>query len=312
MAKPHSDPPVDLCEPFLDGGPADRDEHRGELPPLPADLARVAEEQLGETPAVRAKALLELREKLQNLSDDDPKKPKRTDDAYLITFLRHAKFRVDRAFQKVTNMAAFLNKHADILKDIRAEEFRDMYHTGMLRVLRGKALSGARVNTVMPAGIAGYPGDDLWVKCLRFSVWSFEKLCLDPYMQVHGLILLENFDNFSWRSAIRVSSRQARPMLKKRFEFVAECAPFRLQGVIIAKEPVFIDFLWVMAKSWMKRKMQDRVRFLGSKVEGFTEYVAPEELPPQFGGSCQEDTMEWLEEQIAAEANGQLVSGLRL
>jgi hypothetical protein len=57
---------------------------------LPPELAEKARIHLNETPEVKAQALVALREQLASL----PCSPHRTDDDFLLRFLRQKKFRV--------------------------------------------------------------------------------------------------------------------------------------------------------------------------------------------------------------------------
>lgn len=72
---------------------------------LPPDLAKAAEEKLGETPEKRAECLLELRNRLQTLPADQ--QPHRMDDEYLVAYLRGTKYRLDVAEKKIKSMEAF-------------------------------------------------------------------------------------------------------------------------------------------------------------------------------------------------------------
>jgi hypothetical protein len=90
---------------------------------LPPALAAAAEREIGETPAKRSAALVELREKMAAAEADGigQKKKRRTiffprkDDQFMVAFLRNQKFRVDDALEKVIAYTEFVAEHASIL-----------------------------------------------------------------------------------------------------------------------------------------------------------------------------------------------------
>lgn len=75
---------------------------------LPAALAVLAEQRLGETPAVRTAGLAELRTRLQCRALGGADIPSRLDDQFLVAFLRARKFDVGRAEQLVSRYASFV------------------------------------------------------------------------------------------------------------------------------------------------------------------------------------------------------------
>ena len=90
---------------------------------LPAELVPQAERQLGETPEIRSAAIVEMREKIEELERDGIGKGKkhaaiifpRKDDEFLCAFLRCKKFRVADALKVCIKYTQFVHEFADVL-----------------------------------------------------------------------------------------------------------------------------------------------------------------------------------------------------
>ncbi len=146
---------------------------------LPADLLKVAEEELGETAEVRAKCLKELREKLEAIPKE--KQPHRMDDDYLIAYLRGTKFRVEMAEKKIKSMAEFMQTYPEWCKDLRAEEFTELYGQGFMRILKGRDKQGRVITCLLPAKMKEIKDPTIF---MRWNVWAMNEMLNDTYMQV--------------------------------------------------------------------------------------------------------------------------------
>lgn len=96
--------------------------------PLSAQLQKVAIEELGEVPSRIDKDLEDLKAwiKLQ------PHLRARTDDQYLIQFLRGCKYSMEKAKKKVDYIHAIRTKWPEMFHiiDLDDKRFRDFYNTG--------------------------------------------------------------------------------------------------------------------------------------------------------------------------------------
>lgn len=272
---------------------------------LSPELAEAAKEELGETPERRTDALRELREHLLKLPEKD--RPQRIDDdAYLVRYLRHAKFDVKKAARKMQSMEKFLKEHADQLQNISGEEFRDFYGAGFMRVLPTTDRLGRRISILIPRNMGKFQGGpDTF---LRWNVWSTERIMRDPAVQVKGTVILENFENTSLWQMMGMGGDNpgmSRKVMSVSMRFMQDCSPMRLGGIYVLHEPAFMSVLWAIVRPFMTKKMRQRVCLMGSNLETLHELVDPKCLPTEFGGSLGGGQMDWLEEQIALEKQGQ-------
>ena len=84
---------------------------------LPPDLIEIAEVELGETPHVRSRSIVEFRLLLSELPDDQKPSLEKCTDAYLLRFLRARKFRVQQAFEICINLYNFEKENPQYLRE---------------------------------------------------------------------------------------------------------------------------------------------------------------------------------------------------
>ena len=87
--------------------------------------------------------------------------------------------------------------------------------------------------------------------------------------------------------------------------YIQKCAAYRLGAILVARQPRFMSVLWALVRPFMSAKLRARVRLLGDDTRAFAAEMEPQLLPPEFGGSLQEEPMAWFDEQCALEAAGQ-------
>jgi hypothetical protein len=81
-------------------------------------------------------------------------------------------------------------------------EFRQLYASGFMRILSGRDKVGRRVSILlpqrMPCGDAAVPAETM----MRWNSWALERLGRDPYFQVFGAAVYENFEHMTMRQGM--------------------------------------------------------------------------------------------------------------
>jgi hypothetical protein len=77
----------------------------------------------------------------------------------------------------------------------------------------------------------------------------------------------------------------------------------------VVNQPSYMTFLWALVRPFMSQKMKARVHFIGAHTSAFHDFIDPAVLPPEFGGSLEEDPSAWLDAKIMAEAAADAAAG---
>lgn len=104
--------------------------------------------ELNEDPATRGAKIDALLSKLTALPAN--KQPHCLEDAYLVTYLRHAKFDVEKAFKRICNMADFMRENPQWTTNLTGEEFQGLYEKGFMTILGGRDREGRLISTLLP------------------------------------------------------------------------------------------------------------------------------------------------------------------
>jgi hypothetical protein len=98
--------------------------------------------KFGETPEVSRKALKNLKEFLR--SETNMKVPI-DDDAFLIRFLRYAKFDTKEAFERIKNYFNFKRKYKEYSRNVTLASVKKVYEKEIIQILPNRSKEGSRI-----------------------------------------------------------------------------------------------------------------------------------------------------------------------
>ncbi|WIA38542.1 hypothetical protein OEZ86_001860 [Tetradesmus obliquus] len=281
---------------------------------LPEHLQHAAEAELGETAERRSASLAELKQLVAENSSSAGLAPAGaikallaatadtglTTEEVLLQHLRARKFNVAKAFEALSLRSAFLQEYPDLSKDVAGSEFLQVYGRGLVRVLPGTDAAGRRIISIRPSNMTEVPVDPLLI---RWQVFVMSRLARDPAFQVHGVVLVGNFDSVKLTDAKFMAGQLRHGRLRLMMHYIRSCAPARIGGIFIVNQPKFIGIVWGLMSLFMGSKIRKRVRFLGNNLQALHEAIPLANLPPELGGSLQQaDPLEWLQQQIEQQA----------
>eukprot|EP00118_Oscarella_pearsei_P015147 m.134534 g.134534 ORF g.134534 m.134534 type:complete len:289 (+) comp38143_c0_seq1:11-877(+) len=244
--------------------------------------------ELNETPEVREVKIGELKAKIEEYGDEkDSLVDSRRDDAFLLRFLRAKKFDVDRAFQQYKNFYQY-RQNPSIFAEYSLEKVRPLLERGMITI-GNRSREGAQVISMNSAKMdfSRFTTDDI----IRALAFSLDFLIESQETQVHGFVLIVNHAHISFKDVLSMGPSDA----KKIVGFVQECFPARFKGIHILHQPWYITIFLTIIKTFMKKKMKERLRIHGWDYSDFHKVVAPDNLPQSVGGELPEaDPGVWL------------------
>jgi DNA-directed RNA polymerase subunit F len=185
---------------------------------LPADLVAAAEAKLGETPQRRLEALATLRQRCDEATLKSGLEFVRSDDQFLVAFLRAKQFDVTRAFECILKYIELVAEVADEDASLRRDgglshsEMGQLYALKILELLPRTAVDGSRIALVrgalftdeMLATLSAAPdGGRAGDRPLRFLLWLFTRLISDPYVAVNGLTMVEDLADMPLMACVR-------------------------------------------------------------------------------------------------------------
>lgn len=221
--------------------------------PLSASLQAVAKEQLHEEPERINESVEAFREWIKK----SPHLKARTDDQFLVTFLRGCKYSLERAKQKF-DMFYTLRTHVPEMM-----EGRDPHDEKIAAIIK--------LGVGLPLPLTESPSSPR-LMLIRPGAYDAHKFTIQEVMKVSTIvndILMIEDDNFTIAGQIGVIDlanvtlahfMQMQPsFVKKMTMFMQDGSPIRQKGIHYINAPKSFEQLFNMFKSFMNEKMQSRV-----------------------------------------------------
>ncbi|GAB5571861.1 retinaldehyde-binding protein 1 isoform X1 [Prionailurus iriomotensis] len=274
--------------------------------------------QAGLSPETLEKARLELNENPDTLHQDIQEvrdmvitRPDigflRTDDAFILRFLRARKFHHFEAFRLLAQYFEYRQQNLDMFKSFKATDpgIKQALKDGFPGGLANLDHYGRKILVLFAANWdqSRYTLVDI----LRAILLSLEAMIEDPELQVNGFVLIIDWSNFTFKQASKLTPS----MLRLAIEGLQDSFPARFGGIHFVNQPWYIHALYTVIRPFLKEKTRKRVFqvmhsasphysntssdvinlccekliFLhGNNLNSLHQLIHPEILPSEFGG----------------------------
>ncbi|XP_023214992.1 clavesin-1-like isoform X2 [Centruroides sculpturatus] len=200
----------------------------------------------------------------------------RTDDIFLLSFLRARKYDRERALKLLKNYYSARKKYKDVFKDLRPSALQTCLQTGLMsyKVLEtGQIVGFGRVSHWDPTKVK-------LIDILRSVILLVDMELNDHPLQVNGVYVLIDVKTLSWRHFIQVNPR----LLYLIVSSLYQCIPLTYKGVHIVNVNKYLHAIAAMAFPFLPYKLKQRLHFHGSNMENLHKEIDPKCLPAEFGG----------------------------
>ena len=240
-----------------------------------------ARRELREDPQTRLGCIRNLRKAIKGYERQPGEEEaafRRTDDKFLLRFLRARKFDEDRAFRLYVNYYMYRHKYREILDGTTPESLDHIVKSGLFGVLPRPLKDGSRCLCLYPKRweASAMPAHD----CYRLFMLILEKLIDDEEAQVHGISMLDNAEGASMQLLYRFLWSDT---WKLGVE-LQDAFPARFKGLHFLHQPWYVNLVMTVVKPFLKQKHKDRFHRHGGDVNSLFQYIQPENLPADFGG----------------------------
>jgi len=241
---------------------------------LSPELIKQAEDELNEKEKWRERDIQALRDMV--LAHKGLKA--RTDDAFLLRFLRARKFDYDRSYALLINYYTVRAQNPDIFSGLKFDMVEHIYGSGILSVLPQRDSLGRNVVYFRPG--KWNPNDYPVTHVMRAFLVTQEILQLSEETQVSGVVVIENMTDVGLAHARSLDQKFAKLMTT----IMQEAFPMRLKAMHFVNEPVVFGAVFSLIKPFLKEKLVKRLNFHGSSVESLHKHFSVDMLPEEVGG----------------------------
>lgn len=260
---------------------------------LGPELIKKAEHELNEKPQWRERDIQALRDmvsKHQGLNA-------RTDDEFLLRFLRARKFDYDRAYNLLLNFYKMKAENRELFVHLKPSTVRHVLDADVIAPLENRDREGRRIILIKP----GKWHPDKFPIFDNYKTWFviLSKLIEDEETQVNGIIAIIDMKDFGWAQAKAMSPLYA----KKLNSLIQECFPLRIKGIHYINEPSMFDFVFSIIRPFLKEKIVKRLYFHGQNVKALHEFISPDYLPQDYFGYLPlSSNEEWIQRLLKFDA----------
>lgn len=242
-----------------------------------------ARAELREIPEKRLESIRQLRkavESYRRLPGEEEVVFRRTDNKFLLRFLRSRKFDQERSLQVYVNYYKYRHKHREWLKDGILDDpmLTNILESGVFAVLPAPLRDGSSGVCIFPARWDVATMDQH--RCARVFFLILDKLMENEEAQVHGISILDNAENSSLQKLYHFMRSE---VWKLGIE-LQDAFPARFKGLHFINQPWYVSLIMGAVRPLLKHKHRDRFLAHGTDVGSFYQYVAPENLFADFGG----------------------------
>ncbi|KAH8372418.1 hypothetical protein KR093_011409 [Drosophila rubida] len=258
--------------------------------PISEELQIKAKDYLNEVPE-RIEADLEA---LKTWIDQQPHLNPRTDDQFLIAFLRGCKYSLERTKAKLDRFYTLRTKYPELfnITNVDDPKLRRLIMCNINRpiVYLPKLFNGVRLG-IFRLGVVPADQYNIYEVMQVGQVMQEITLIEDDYAIINGVIVIMDMSGATASHLFQMTPGLA----KKMTAFSEEALPMRPKAQHFINTITGFETVFNMFKPMMSKKQQGRL-FVHSKIDSLLEQVPLEYLPKEYGGqngSLEESIAEW-------------------
>ncbi|PSN38167.1 hypothetical protein C0J52_14555 [Blattella germanica] len=254
------------------------------------ELIEYARKHLGESPDTKPALLQEFRDLIFERGDVTPH---RTDDLFLIRFLRARRFDVEKAHRLMINYYKFKENYPNVHTNVKPKDMRYIGDDGILNVLPYRDQNGRRV-LVYKAGNwnpSKYPIEEIF----KATVVVLELAVLEQRAQILGGICLIDLEGISVQQAWHITPTLA----KMTVELLVTSFPIRIHAIHFVNESWVFDMMFAIFKPFLDERMREKIYIHGHDLDALYSHIDPKFLPKKYGGMRPEyNYTDWLDKLV--------------
>ncbi|XP_070491079.1 uncharacterized protein [Chironomus tepperi] len=259
-------------------------------------LQKIARDELNEDPSQIPQMLEQFREWIRK----SPHLRARTDDQFLVSFLRGSKYSLERAKQKLDMFYTVREHSPEFFKDRDPAKMnvREYMQINAMFALPTSWSEGApRVIFSRSGGYdpSKYKLEDI-MKCFTLIGDLLHEE--DDQMIISGQINVVDLKHASIAHFTAFTPQ----MMKKMTVMMQDASPFRLKAIHYINVPSFFEKMFAVFKQFLNEKTKSRIHIHGSDLESLYKFIPKHILPKEYGGDGDtvDNIMKYWEDKIYA------------
>ncbi|XP_058474209.1 clavesin-1-like isoform X1 [Solea solea] len=205
----------------------------------------------------------------------------RTDDDFILRFLRARKFDQMETFRLLAQYFQFRQQNLDMFQSFKVDDpgIKRALMDGFPGVLESPDQHGRKILLLFASNWD--QSRNSFTDILRAILLSLEVLIENPELQINGFILIIDWSNFSFKQASKLTPN----ILRLAIEGLQDSFPARFGGIHFVNQPWYIHAMFTIIKPFLKDKTRKRIFLHGNNLNSLHQLILPDCLPSEFGGT---------------------------
>ncbi|XP_055606774.1 clavesin-1 [Uranotaenia lowii] len=257
-------------------------------------VLKIARKELREDKAIRDQSLEQMREWIKQNQDIENV---RTDDLFLLKFLRTKKFSVFMAQQMILKYLNLRKIHMNLMSplDYLSPKLLKLIDNGYMVVSPVRDKNGRRVIIGIARNFDPHENDS--VEMSRVNALTYETLQEDHQNQIVGYV---HVGDFKGMTAAHVSCWNPTDFLRM-VKWGEQSIPMRHKEIHLVNIPQAVKYVIEAGKSMVSKKMKDRLQ-VHVTAQDLVKKVDPACLPKELGGTIPlQDMINSWKQELAAK-----------
>lgn len=259
----------------------DNDDHFKLLPEFnmkePDDVNPImkwAQKNIEENPNNKIQLIEELRDLIFERGECEPH---RTDDAFLLRFLRARHFIVRMAHRLMVNYYLFRESNPELFYNLDYTKLLELGESEIFSIPPYVDQGGRRILIVRfeKWDTSQFTTDELF----QAIIFLIQTAVLEPRHQILGGICIIDVSNLGAGHAWYLTPSIAKQLIAVAYSSL----PHRVQAVHIVNSSRIFDYAFSIIKPFLSDIMKERI-FVHPDMESLHKYISPNHLPKRFGG----------------------------
>ncbi|XP_076270362.1 clavesin-2 isoform X1 [Rhynchophorus ferrugineus] len=253
----------------------------------PQHLQDWAKENIKENPDTRCLVLEDFRDMIFARGDCTPH---RTDDDFLLRFLRGRKFNLESAYRLLVNYYEFREDNPEFFNNINIYKLLRIGCDSIITVPPYREQTGRRI--ILYRMGKWNPEKYSITELFQATLIALELAILEPRAQILGGIGMFDMSDLTLSQAYHMTPSIAHKIV----QIMVTSFPMKIHAVHVVFQPWIFDIVYAMFKPFITGSMSDRIFFHGDDMDSLHKHIDPKHLPERYGGRHPDyDYSPWVE-----------------
>ncbi|XP_030761144.1 clavesin-2-like [Sitophilus oryzae] len=258
-----------------------------DLGEAPQQLQEWAQENIRENPDTRCLLIEDFKDMIYARGDCTLH---RTDDAFLLRFLRGRNWSLEAAYKLLVNYYEFKEDNPEFFENVNLFKLLGIGCDNILTVPPYREQTGRRI---LLYRIGNWDPEKYSVtELFQATLAVLELAILEPRAQILGGVAMFDMSDLTLNQAYYMTPSIAH----KVFQIMVTSFPMKIHAVHVLFQPWIFDIIFGMFKPLITGSMSNKLFFHGDDMESLHKHIDPKHLPQRYGGRHPDyDYSPWIE-----------------